>query len=208
MRRFILRENIRRFEEQLKTPGDPEQRAYLKAAIDAARGELSGLEHIWLKTCPEIGLPLSCGEDCQDLLDHAVEAHRAAFGSLQIWNENRGYLSLVAQTNFDASFTERFAVVRRNEGIVCADAFGQKAPVAIANIEEADFRLDFKIWARTTGIQSIYSFPIIAASEVIVGVYSLHFRRTHQMLPADNILVSNYSSRFAQLLPSARSSPG
>lgn len=119
MRRFILRENIRRFEEQLKLHGDPDQRAYLRSAIDAARGELSDLEHIWLKTCPEIGLPLSRGEDCQDLLDHAVAAHRAAFGSLQIRKENRGHLSLVAQTNFDASFAERFAVVN-----------GMKAPSA------------------------------------------------------------------------------
>jgi len=208
MRRFILRENIRRFEEQLKTHGDPEQRAYLRAAIDAARGELSGLERIWLKTCPEIGLSLSRGEDCQALLDHAVAAHRAAFGSLQIWNENRGHLSLVAQTNFDASFTQRFAVVKPNQGTVYADAFGQRAPVVIADIEEADVKLDLRMWAVKAGIQSIYSFPIIAASEVSVGVYSLHFREPHRMLPADDMLVSTYSYKFAQLLSSVRSFPG
>ncbi|MGV2130835.1 GAF domain-containing protein [Agrobacterium vitis] len=207
MRRFILRENIRRFEERLKTHEGAEPRGYLKAAIDAARSELSALEHIWLKTCPEIGFSLSTGEDCQDLLDHAVAAHRSAFGSLQIWNENCGHLSLVAQTNFDVNFTERFAVVKMSDGTVFAKAFGQGAPALIADIQEADIGSDLREWALVAGIRSICSYPIIAEG-VSVGIYSLHFREPHQMLPADDVLVSSFSSRFAQLLSSARSSKG
>lgn len=71
---------------------------------------------------------------------------------------------------------------------------------------EDDVTLDMRTWAVKAGIQSVYSFPIIAASEVNVGVYSVHFREPHRMLPADDVLVSTYSSKFAQLLSFVRSS--
>ncbi|WP_429944105.1 hypothetical protein ACQY1H_23720 (plasmid) [Agrobacterium vitis] len=95
---------------------DDQERTRLKAFLSEARQELTVLEQLWLVTCPQLGIPLLLGSEAEDILDRAVIAHHADFGSLQIWDETEQCLYLIAQCNFDHSLIDRFAAVREGDG--------------------------------------------------------------------------------------------
>ncbi|MGM4986323.1 hypothetical protein [Rhizobium sp. 11_C7_N12_5] len=77
--------------------GDQE-RLLLRNLIDDARRELAGLENLWRISCPNLQISSSLGGEGEMLLDHAVVARYADFGSLRIWNDQTRSFCLIAQT--------------------------------------------------------------------------------------------------------------
>ncbi|MBW9052305.1 GAF domain-containing protein [Rhizobium mesosinicum] len=200
MRRFILRQNLLRYQAQLADEGDVIRRAHLRELIEDARLELARLEHLWHITCPQIEVPLYLGEDAELTLDHAVSANHADRGSLRIWNERKYCLSLFAQTNFNADFVDRFADVVEGDGTVSLQALALQKPVFVHDVEEDEDLTSFKDYARQEGIRSIVSSPLIGSDGRCLGTYSLHYNRTQTYNDADHVVVHTYSMRLAALL--------
>jgi hypothetical protein len=135
MRRFVLRENIRRFHQMLVDTDCEQEKARLQSFIDEARQELSILERLWLVTCPGLGISLTLGSEAEDMLDRAVIAHHADFGSLQIWDTMQQGLCLIAQSNFDHALVDRFACMREGDGVIFRTLRASKNLIVIGDIQ-------------------------------------------------------------------------
>ncbi|NRP87461.1 hypothetical protein GFPCMMHI_03381 [Ensifer adhaerens] len=61
MRRFIVRQNIERFERLLSEGLDDHERSMFEQLLAQARNELYWLENIWSQTCPHLGISDSVG---------------------------------------------------------------------------------------------------------------------------------------------------
>lgn len=199
MHRFILRQNLVQYEEQLADEANAVRREHLHKLIEDARRELARLEHLWLLTCPQIEVPLKVGEDAELTLDHAVRANHADHGSLRIWNERKHCLSLFAQTNFDSDFIDRFPEVRQGDGTVSLRALALQKPVFVYDIDEDETPAPFRDFARDAGIRSIVSSPLAGLDGRCLGTYSLHYRRMRMYNDTDYLLVHAYSVRLAAL---------
>ncbi|MBX4924412.1 GAF domain-containing protein [Rhizobium binae] len=199
MRRFILRQNLRRFEMQLSNASDGDEQRYFQEMIADVRRELEHLEHLWRILCPGLGISYLLGEEAENILDHAVMADHAQFGSLYIWNEATRSLALLAQTNLDGTFVDRFAEIREGDGSVCASALRSPTPVSVTDLDTTEFFPCLSEWRRAVGIRSIVSTPVIGNNDKCVGVYSLYFRAPHSISDGDGLLLSTYAAKFRDL---------
>lgn len=166
MRRFILRENIKRFQRMLMDAKHDQERSRLEVFLSEARQELTFLEQLWLVTCPQLGIPPLLGSEAEDILDRAVIAHHADFGSLQIWEEAEQCLYLIAQTNFDHTLVDRFATVRQGDGTVYRILQDSKATIIIEDIEKDDASASLRNWTASAGIRAIICSPLFGTEEI------------------------------------------
>ncbi|NKK70987.1 hypothetical protein GFM13_11485 [Rhizobium leguminosarum bv. viciae] len=161
MRRFVVRHNIDRFESQLASATDPQDRLFLQSLIDDARHEFAGLEQLWRISCPNLGISSGLGKEGEEILDHAVQTYQADFGTLQIWNDISSSLCLIAQTNFDNALIECFPETREGDDTVCASALKSKSMVSVSDLEVSDLFSSLAPWARTVGIRSVVASPVV-----------------------------------------------
>jgi hypothetical protein len=157
MRRFIVKQNIGRFEQLLGSEQDTSRRSQIEELLAKARRELSSLERIWLWTYPALVIPDAIGLAAERLLDKIVKDHQANFGSLQIWGEATNSLRLIAHSNFDRASVERFAAMRNGDGTACEVVHTSLSPVIVEDLEKAEEFASLREWTRGIGIQSIRS---------------------------------------------------
>jgi GAF domain-containing protein len=188
------------FELKISETPDDKERMLFQVMLEKAQTELAGLEGIWRLSWPELPLHPTLGAEIEHLLDHAVTAHGADFGSCQIWNDGDQSLALMAQTNFDGTFGHRFAKVRDGDGTICETAMKRLEPVSVVDLEEGHDYASLRIWARTEGVRSVTSVPLIERAGKCIGVYSVHYRNPHPASSSDPMLVNAYRARFADIL--------
>ena len=198
MRRFIVKQNIQRFEHLLDGEVDGPKRAQLEALLSEARRESKALEGVWSWTCPHLGISDVVGGAAEMLLDEVIKAHGANFASLQVWDEADRGLYLVAH-HFDQRSAEQFAVVRDGDGTVCEAAQAAQAPVIIDDIEDADTFASLRKWTRAVGIRAIHTTPLFGRAGDFVGAFSTHYASPRVLTSRENEMNATYASRFSGL---------
>jgi len=199
VRRFIVRENVARFQRLLARESDERVRRTLRQLLLGARRELAGLQGIWSWTCPELGIPDRVGVAAENLLDRIVEIHRADFASLQIWDEATHSLRLIAHFNFDRRSVERFAIVKDGIGTTCEAAQASQAPVFIADIEKCERFASLRGWTRAIGIRAIQTTPVFSRTGKFVGAYSTHYASPRSFTGAEMELSALNAHRIGLL---------
>ncbi|MBD9649856.1 GAF domain-containing protein [Ensifer sp. ENS09] len=197
MQRFILRQNIHLYEAKLSTVPTEGERTILEAMLAASHEELVFLEQLWRLSWPELDARPSFVSQIEDILDRAVAAHGADFGSCQIWNDVDGSLALFAQCNFDRQYATKFAHIRDGDGTSCEAAMKGLKAVCIEDLERDIDYPNLHGWARDRGIRSITSIPIMTPAGKGIGVYSLHYRNPHALSSVECLLISAYRPQFA-----------
>lgn len=198
MQRFILRQNISRFEEALKRPVDDREEAMIRRLLAEARQALKAIEKIWLISCPHLGITAALGAEAEDLLDHSVQMQQADHGSLQLYDSSHQSLFLIAQCNFDPSFTERFLKIRRGSGSIF-DA-SQGATLTVDDLTSDETFSSFRNWALQTGTRSVITIPVLSNADFL-GTFSFLFVRPAVRLNEDTIdrLTGQFHSLLAQM---------
>jgi hypothetical protein len=186
VQRFIVRQNIQRFERQLKDAPDEATRRRLEGQIAEGRAELGYLDRIWTWTCPHLNIPDHLGAAAETLLDQVFKAHRANFGSLQVWDDSTSTLRLLGHRNFDRASAERFASVADGAGSVCEAARVTARRVLVEDVETADAFTALREWTRTLGIRAIQTTPVFNPEGAFVGAFSTHFAAPHVFTPREN----------------------
>lgn len=200
MRRFVIRQNIERFERLLASDVDGIRRLQLERLLSEARHELAGLQGIWSWTCPHLGINDSIGAEAENLLDEIVNAHGAQFGSLQVWDNAADGLRLIAHSNFDRGSAEQFAIVRNGDGTVCEAAQATQAPVIIEDIEKGRTFVSLRDWTQAIGIRAIQTTPVFGHSRKFVGAFSTHYATPRAFSYQNNKMNSMYAERMGFLL--------
>ncbi|MGF9693426.1 GAF domain-containing protein [Rhizobium sp. 0TCS1.26] len=200
MQRFILRQNIHRFEEALKRSMDDREKAMLQGLLAEARRALQAIEKIWLISCPHLGISTALGTEAEDLLDHSVQIQHADHGSLQLYDGTRQSLFLIAQCNFDSSFTERFHRINRGSGSLFDTSQSQGETLIVDDLTSDERFSSLRKWALQTGIRSLITIPVLDKAEFL-GTFSFLFVRPAVRLPRDTIdrLTGQFRSLLTQM---------
>jgi hypothetical protein len=175
MRRFLLQENVSRLRGLLSHATSDIERQRVQRLLTEAEDELIAGSEIWKLTCPHLAIRSEFGCYAEDLLEKIAAAQGASFASLQIFDMERRALYLVAQINFNKTFVQEFATVRRGDGSVCDRAALTRESVQAVDVQNDRKYAVLKPFAQQNGIHAIQSTPILSPAGDLWGVYSTHF---------------------------------
>lgn len=181
MWRFVLKENIRRFEALLLEERSPAERATVLELLARAKAELAELDGAstaeFGRRSPEIR------RIAEQSVEDAMRLHGAQFGNLQVYDETRGGLIIVAQVNFRSEFLNHFALVKPADGSACARALGDGGQTVVADVNvDPDFEPHRRV-AYEAGFRAVLSSPLRAPSGKLIGVLSTHFSAPRTFSP-------------------------
>lgn len=123
------------------------------------------------------------------ILDAIIELIGANFGSIQLFDEPRQMLRLVAHRGFESRFLDYFATVDAMSGSTYGLALAKRSRVVVEDVEK---ELDFapgRDEARAAGYRAVVAVPLSASSGRLVGMLAVHFREPHQFSPHELRLV-------------------
>lgn len=181
MWRFVLRENIIRFQALLKMAKPGDQQETLRQLLREAELELDELEKA---STPEIAKR----DDWLDAIanravDQAMALAHAQFASLQIHDERREHLLILAQKNHRAKYLNHLEQVKPGDGSACGRCLLEEAPVAVEDVNsDAAFEPHRKA-ANEAGFRAVQALPVRDASGDLLAVLSIYFESPQRLSP-------------------------
>lgn len=204
MWRFVLRENIRRYETLLSKAELTAERDQLRELLEQAELELSQLESA---STPELARRDSSlklfAEHC---VEEAMRLQGAQFSSLEIFDKQRDTLVILAQKNFRAPFLHHLAQVKPGDGSASGRCLAESRPAAIADIDgDTDFAAH-RDAAREAGFNAVQASPVRGARGEPIAVLSTYFstarRFSHEELNRLDQYAQNIGAALERHLPS------
>lgn len=198
MWRFVLRENIRRFETLIPTARSDSERDKLRQLLDDAREELDELEQA--STPAVVQRDLAFRFFAEHSVEEAVRLHAAQFGTLQIYDESRERLIVIAQKNFRAPFLYHLSQVKPGDGSACGRCLADGAPVAVEDVcRDAEFEPHRKA-ALEAGFEAVQASPVPSRAEALIAVLSTYFSAPRRFTPQQLDGMATYAARLGPTL--------
>ncbi|HJP68443.1 MAG TPA: GAF domain-containing protein [Sphingomicrobium sp.] len=150
-----------------------EQRQTLRRLLLEAETELNELEKA---STPEIAK----NDAWLDLLanravDQAMGLSGAQFASLQVFDETREHLIILAQRNLRAKFLHHLSQMKPGDGSACGRCLAEDAPAVVVNVQEdGPFKPHLQA-ATEAGIHAAAAFPVRDGSAQLIAVLSIYF---------------------------------
>lgn len=173
MWRFVLRENIRRFETLMAKASSADEREHLRGLLQQSQAELAELE---LASTSELARQDEALKSFSErAADEAMTRSGAQFSTLQIYDATRDRLIILAQRNFRASFLHHLAGIRPGDGSACGRCLQDAAAAAIEDVrKDSDFGPHLAP-ALEAGFQAVQASPVTDASGELIAVLSTYF---------------------------------
>ena len=114
------------------------------------------------------------------LLDRAIEAQRADFGAVRLYEPERDVLRLVAQRNFDPALVATTTYMRPDDGALRAFHEGR---VIIEDLLTDPRFAENRALSQSFGIRGVQLTPIVTRDGKRLGLLSTHFKRPHTPSP-------------------------
>lgn len=173
MWRFVLKENLRRFDVLRKEAPTDADRENLRQLIEETEAELAQLEE---ESTPELARRDAALKFLSErAVDEALKRHRAQFGSLQIFDEVREHLIILAQRNFRAPFLQHLARMRPGDGSACGRCLAENAPAVIEDVNSDLAFEPHREAAREAGFQAVHAAPVQDRSGDLIAVLSTYY---------------------------------
>ena len=115
------------------------------------------------------------------VLDAAIELMSADMGSMQVFDQERGELRLLAERGFHPESATYWQWVRLNSGSTCGMALSAGCRVIVPDIEAHEAMVgtaDLNAYRRSE-IRAVQSTPLVARSGRLLGMISTHWRKPH-----------------------------
>lgn len=173
MWRFVLRENIARFRALMEHAVSDEQRETLEQLLKEAEEELQELEEASTQELAKRDARLSSLAD--HAVDEAMALQGAQFASLQIFDESRQHLIILAQRNLRAKFLHHLAHVRPGDGSACGRCLADNAPAAIDDVSSDTGFESHREAAREAGFRAVRALPVRDRAGILLAVLSTYF---------------------------------
>ena len=180
------------------TTSRPAQATAAEIADPAALARLNDLSSRLSRT-PELK------EGLTDVLAAVIEMLGADKGNIQLYDAERGVLTIVVQSGFDPAFLESFKQVSTVDDTACGRALRLRRPIIIEDTDTDAGYVRYRAIARLAGYRAVISSPIMASEVLPFGMISVHFSSPHQPTEQDKRLLSLYvrdAADFIQSRPS------
>jgi GAF domain-containing protein len=133
------------------------------------------------------------------ILDEAIAAVGAQFGSLQLYDAGSGALELVTHRGFPDEVAESFRVIPCSAGTTCARAWRAARRLVVSSLAEDPNFAPYLPLAERCGFRAVQSTPIPGATQPI-GVMSTHFASKRAPTLAESVLLDHCAERAARAL--------
>jgi two-component system CheB/CheR fusion protein len=138
----------------------------------------------------------------QQLTDAAVALMQSDMGSLQVVDEARDGLRILAWNGFGDAFGDSFALILPDSKTSCAEARRTGRRVIVPDIEAwnplagtAELEM-----LRRHGIRAVQSTPLFSRRGRLIGMISTHWRTPHEPTEEDLRPLDTFSRQAANLL--------
>jgi PAS domain S-box-containing protein len=116
----------------------------------------------------------------EDIIDAGIALLGADMGHIQLLNQEKQVLEIVAQRGFGPDFLEHFREVSAADTTASGRCLREKRRIIIEDVEtDADFG-PHRAAAAAAGYRAVHSRPLLGMNGEIIGVFSTHFRRSHR----------------------------
>jgi GAF domain-containing protein len=136
-------------------------------------------------------------------LETLMSLHSADMGNVQLYDERRRALRIVAYRGFDPWFLDQFAVVSTDEGSASARALLRRERVAYEDVEIEPVDDRHRETARRAGYRALQSTPLMTAAGIPRGMISTHFRQPRRLTDAEcrvaDIVANELSSALERI---------
>lgn len=194
MWRFVIRENIRRFQSLLATEESAARRDTLQQLLKEAEEELDELEHA--------STPLAAQRDdalrffADQCVEQAVRLHAAQFSTLQIYDEARERLIILAQRNFRAPFLLHLSSMRPGDGSAFARCLETSAPAVVEDANTDQVFEPHRRAALEAGFEAVQASPVPDRSGALIAVLSTYFSRPRRFTDDELKAMARYAARI------------
>lgn len=158
-----------------KGGGPDELLRAIRITLDG-RGRLDGNPYVLFRNNPLI----------PELLRSCIEATRADFGNIQLFNSSRQDLTIVSHHSFGSEFLNYFRKVDGGS-FRCGAAMNQRSQVVVPDVASDPLFQDprSREVMLCANVHSVQSTPLITSSGRFLGVASTHFARPRRFSPED-----------------------
>jgi signal transduction histidine kinase/ActR/RegA family two-component response regulator len=127
-----------------------------------------------------------------------IELLDADRGTVQLYDENRGILRIVASVGFDRGFLDHFKTVEAADNSVCALALKLGQRVVAEDLATHPNFTELAPVADRFGFRAVQSTPLRGSNGRIVGVLSTHWSQPHRPSERELRLLDLYAQHAAR----------
>lgn len=205
MWRFLLKENIRRFRDQLAAAKSDTDREMLTRLLNDAEAELFELEN---NSTPDVAKnDAALKLFSERSIDEAMRLDGAQFGTLQIYDQRSEGLIILAQRNFRAEFLRPFILITPGEGSLSGRCFVEGRTIIVEDVNEDPNFKGRRELARQGGFKAVQSSPLIGRSGNVIGVLSTHFADPHRFSPDEISRIERFANSVGSGLEKRLATP-
>jgi signal transduction histidine kinase/DNA-binding response OmpR family regulator len=146
----------------------------------------------------------------EQILDTAVGALHADFGSMQLLTRERGAegeLRLLGFRGFTPRAAEFWEWVRPTSQCTCGMVLQTGHRVAVSDVLTCDFMVGSEDLAtyKSTGIRAVQSTPLVSRHGALLGVFSTHWREPHELTASQERTLDLLARQAADLIERSQS---
>jgi CRP-like cAMP-binding protein len=135
------------------------------------------------------------------VLDAIIDAQRADFGNIQLYDGKTGTLAIAVHRGFSQEFLDYFATVDAHDTSACGQALKSRARIIIEDVTTDPSYAPHRAIAAAVGYRAVQSTPLInPRTGAPVGMLSTHFRGHHRSSDRDLSLTDRYAQQAADVI--------
>ena len=135
-----------------------------------------------------------------EVLAAVIELLGADKGNIQLFDAQRGVLTIEVQEGFAKAFLDSFKRVSTVDDTACGRALRLRRSIVIEDTETDAGYAPFRAAARAANYRAVISSPIMASEVLALGMISVHFTAPHQPTEQDKHLLHLYVREAADFI--------
>jgi signal transduction histidine kinase len=136
----------------------------------------------------------------EEILATSLEILRADLGSVQLLDQERRILTIVAQSGFEQSFLEKFREIDDKDDTTFGRALRYGRRVIVEDVETDAAYEPYLDIAAKAGYRAVQSTPLINHQSQIVGILSTHYRQPTSFSERDKRFLDLLAYQAANLI--------
>ncbi|MGG6296818.1 chemotaxis protein CheB [Leptolyngbya sp. AN02str] len=135
-----------------------------------------------------------------EVLDAAIALHQTEMGTVQLYDLQRGVLTVAAHRGFGSEFLDYLQAMAVNSNSSCYRAVQQRQRMMIEDVQiEPEYEPHRSI-AATAGVRALQSTPLINRRGEILGVLSTYFQEPHRPSERELRMLDLYARQASEFI--------
>jgi GAF domain len=135
-----------------------------------------------------------------ELLNSAMKATNAPFGTVQFLDESQAVLRIVAHHGFDAEFVHHFETVRTDSSCTCGVALREQMRIVVTDVATDPIYENNREAMLRAKVRAVQSTPLFGPAGKLVGIFSTHYDENRTFSAAELKALDELAAGFTAQL--------